>query len=206
MLTLPRALALTACAALAGCAVRPSPPPPAGGDVLPIVRLEAGRPDTLTFSVGTATPARFAPPPGVRVEVLADGRVVVEARDGFADVAFVPFTVGDEAYALAVDAAPGPNRLSLTVEGIDGEDPTLLRFSVRPPSGSGVSLDEEEGVVALLDDRPYPDNAVDAFDGTIVLDLDAAEPGHQRLRLAARTDDRVSNWVELDLVDGRPVD
>ena len=201
---------LAALAVLTGCAGAPGPPaegPPAGGPLLPIVRLEPGRADTLDLAarLGTSAPVRLAETPGLRTEVLDDGRVVVGAADGFADVALVPVQAGSETYALAVDAALARG-LALQVEGPDPEDPSLLRFSVRRPDGGALDLDEEEGVVVLLDDRPYPDNAVDAFGGTAVLDLDAAGPGRARVRLAVRTDGLVSDWVEIGLVDGRPAE
>lgn len=211
--------------ALAGCAAprdgaSPSVPPASDAEqvltVVPVVRVVAGQPDTLALSalLGTATPVRFDPHPDVRLSPLSDGRAVIEARDGFAGLAVVPFRVGGAGYVLAVesvaagDGAGGADRLRLRFEGVDEVDPTLLRFSVRRTTAAGadaaVEIDEEEGVVALLDNRLIDDNAIDAFDETVVLDLDAAGLAPQRLRVAVRTDGLVSNWVEVPLDDGRP--
>ena len=197
---------LAALAALAGCAHAPLAPP-AAEPALPIVRLEPGRTDTLDLGarLGTGAPVHLGEAEGVRTEALGDGRVVIGAESGFADVVLVPVDVGPETYALAVDAARARG-LALRVEGPDPEDPSLLRFSARRAGGGALDLDEEEGVVALLGDRPYPDNAVDAFGGTAVLDLDAAGPGRQRVRLLVRAGGLVSDWVEVVLVDGRPVE
>lgn len=178
-------------------------------DLLPIVRLEAGRADTLAADLFGRGALRFASHPDVRAARLGDGRVVVEALGGFTGLALLPFTASGADYALAVQStaaraeAPG---LRLEVEGLDPADPSLLRFSVRQPGVDAVvELDEEESPVALLDNRPFQDNAVDAFDGVVLLDLDAAGPGDQRLRVAVRTDGLVSNWVEVPLRDGRPL-
>lgn len=98
-------------------------------------------------------------------------------------------------------------RLALDLVGPDPEAPDVLLFSLIRHDASGTEvptgIDEEEGVVALLGNQPFEDNAIDAFEDYVRLDLDAAGPGRQRLRLAARVDGLVSNWVEVDLVDGR---
>jgi hypothetical protein len=200
---MPRVLValLAGSAVLAGCAERPDPE--AADAALPVVRLPPGGAGTVPLPA-LADDARFGPHPDVRAEALDGGRVLLRARDGFAGLALVPFTAGGEAYALAVDAAPARG-LDLVVAGLDPEDPSVLRFSVRRSDGGPVALDEEEGVVALVGDRPYEDNAVDAYDGTALLDLDAAGPGPQRLRLAVREGGRVSRWTEIALLDGRPV-
>lgn len=210
--------ALAGCSTPRGGAASPSPPVVSQDvepvhAVVPVVRVAAGEPDTLLLAdlMGTTAPVRFAPHPDVRLSPIGGGRVVVEARGGFAGLTLIPFEVGGSEYVLAVESeAPDgmAGRLHLRAEGAAPDDASLLRFSVRRTTAAGAdtaaAIDEEEGVVALLDNRPFQDNAVDAFDGTVVLDLDAAGPGPQRLRVAVRADGLVSNWVEVLLFDGRP--
>ncbi len=109
---------------------------------------------------------------------------------------------------LTVEPVP-PGRLVLTLVGMDPETPDLLLLSLTRFDADGhevpTEVEEEEGIIALLGNHPFQDNAVDAYENAVRLDLDAAGPDRQRLRLAARVDGIVSNWVALDLVDGRPV-
>ena len=188
--------ALAGLALLAACAA-PPPAAPADGAVAPIVRVRAGQADTLV-ALG---PATFERHPDVSVQVLADGRVVVAPRAGWSGIALVPF--GGEGGALAVQAVDGPPRLRLRLVGVVDDDPSLVEFAVTRDGGPAVALDEEEGVVALVGDRPFGDNAVDAFADYVVLDLDAAGAGRQTVRLAVRADGDVSDWLAIEVDDGR---
>lgn len=206
-------------AALAGCTGALDAP--ARGDepvesLVPIVRMTAGQPDTLLVRdlIGTDAPARFGEHPNARIVPLGAGRIVVETPGDFSGLAQVPFEVEGARYVLVVESTiEGPGapegELILKLVGVDAEEPDVLAFSVLRLDATGAEvpseLDEETAIVALLDNRPFEDNAIDAFDDYARLDLDAAGPGRQRLRLAARVDGLVSDWIALDLVDGRPV-
>ena len=65
---------------------------------------------------------------------------------------------------------------------------------------------EDTGIVLLVGDRVGSETAVDFDPETRVvgIDLDVAGAGAHRLRVAARADGLVSNWVEVDVVDGQP--
>ena len=195
----PALLSLLGLVACAGPPAAPSPETPA---VLPVVRVEPGRPDTLALG-GAGGIA-----PGVTVVALGDGRSVVAADR--AGLLLVPVGAGR---VLVVDAAPPPptdggaGRLVLRLVGPSPRAPDLLRFDVRRVTASGadttVALDDEEGAVPLVGDRPYGDNAIDAFADYVVLDLDEVGAGRHTVRLAARVDGLVSNWVGAEVVDGR---
>jgi glycosidase len=76
----------------------------------PVVRVVAGRPDTLLAwdLFRTRRPVRFERHPDVAVAPLDGGRIVVTARAGFTGLATVPFSMGGAAYALAVESAQLP--------------------------------------------------------------------------------------------------
>ena len=188
--------ALAALALLAGCAA-PPPAAPADDALAPIVRVRAGQADTLAALGADA----FEGHPDVSVRTLADGRVVVAPRAGWSGVALVPF--GAEGGVLAVQAADGPPRLRLRLVGVVDDDPSLVEFAVARADGSAVALDEEEGVVALVGDRPFGDNAVDAFGDYVFLDLDAVGAGRQTVRLAVRAGGDVSDWLAVEVADRR---
>ncbi|HEX8386712.1 MAG TPA: alpha-amylase family glycosyl hydrolase [Rubricoccaceae bacterium] len=110
-------LALLVCAA--GCAAgRPDAVDvPAAGPaetslaaVAPVVRVVAGRPDTLVVAdlLGPGREARWGESADVSARDAGDGRVVIAAREGFSGLAVVPFTVDGAAYGLAVEAAVEP--------------------------------------------------------------------------------------------------
>ena len=188
-------------AVLAGCA-GPAPTPPADVDaaLAPIVRVRAGRADTLAAPLGAAS---FGDHPDVGVRALGDGRVVVEPRAGWSGVALVPFRAGGADGVLAVQATDGAPGLRLRLVGVADDDPSLLEFAVRRADGEAVALDEEEGVVALVGDRPFGDNAIDAFGDYVFLDLDETGAGRQTVRLAVRAGGAVSNWLAVEVEDGR---
>ena len=183
-------------AVLAGCAAPPAASPASSGAAFPVVQVGAGRADTLdAAALGGAT---LGSHPDVGVRPLGDGRVVVAPRAGWSGAALVPAGAGD---VVAVAAPPGGLRLRLV--GPDAEDPSLVEFAVARDGGGPVLLDEEEGVVALVGDRPYGDNAIDAFQDYVFLDLDDAGAGRRTVRLAVRDGGEVSNWLAVEVEDGR---
>ena len=163
--------------------------------------------------------------------VFADGRRLALTADGDAWTGRTTLPTGRHLYRLDVDGRsvldPGApaatvdgvaynvvevgaeGRLTLSLVGVDPESPDLLRFSLRRTDAAGAEvfseIEEETGVVALLDGQVFQDNAIDAFDDYVVLDLDAAGRGRQRLRVIAQAEGLVSDWITVDLVDGRPV-
>lgn len=199
-------LGLVLAASLVGCAA-PAPPsdsstvalPSADAALVPIARVRAGRVDTVAIALSDAT---FGSASGVEVRDLGGGLVAVTTGAGWPGVSLVPFRAGGEEAALAV-ASTAPPGLQLRLVGVAADDPSLLEFSLRRPDGAPFEIDEEEGVVALLGDRAFGDNAIDAFDDYVFLDLDAAGAGRQTLRLAARADGLVSNWLAVEVEDGR---
>lgn len=135
--------------------------------------------------------------------LVVDGEEIPDPEAGAA----VTDSAGVASSLLVV--APPPERLHLRLVGPDEADPSVLRLAVHRLGADGrpafVDIDEEEGVVALVDNRLLNDNAVDADFDDVGLDLDAAGAGPSRLRVAVHTDDGlVSNWVEVPLRDGRP--
>ncbi|MDT0630309.1 hypothetical protein [Rubrivirga litoralis] len=200
---LPVHVGFVALLLLAGCAgVRPAPPESTGAGLVPVLRVEAGRADTLDAApLGAGGAAAFGAHPDVQVAPADGTRVVVRPRAGWAGVALVPFRAGGaDGVVAVVGGAPG---LRLRFVGVDAGDPSLVEFALDQDGGGAPDLDEEEGVVALVGDRPFGDNAIDAFQDRVVLDLDAAGAGRQTVRLAARADGRVSNWVAIEVADGR---
>lgn len=208
--------ALALLAALAGCAggAPPAAPPPAAvpdadAVLAPVLRVEAGRADTLDAApLGAGGAVAFGAHPDVTVTPAGGTRVAVAARAGWSGIALVPFrTAGDPGAgrAVAVQAVRpgGAGALRLRLVGVPRHDPSLVEFAVARADGGPVELDEEEGVVALVGDRVYGDNAVDAFEDYVFLDLDAVGAGRQTVRLAVRTDDAASGWLAVEVEDGR---
>jgi glycosidase len=78
--------------------------------VAPVVRVVAGRPDTLVAAdlLGPGREAEWGETADVSARDAGDGRVVIAARDGFSGLAVVPYTVDGEAGGLAVEAAVEP--------------------------------------------------------------------------------------------------
>ena len=200
-MTRPARLSLVLLAVVVGCA-GPAPTPPADVDagLAPIVRVRAGRADTLAAPFGATS---FEAHPDVSVRALGDGRVVVEPRAGWSGVALVPFQTAEADGVLAVEATDAAPGLRLRLVGVADDDPSLLEFAVRREGGGAVLLDEEEGVVALVGDRRFEDNAIDAFQDYVFLDLDETGAGRQTVRLAARAGGAVSNWLAVEVEDGR---
>jgi len=113
-------------ALVAGCATAPPVTPPAaapaspapmadaadplGGVVVPVVRVVAGRADTLVAAdlFGRDLSVTWGTHADVRVTPASGGRLAVVARDGFSGVALVPFTVAGETRVLAVQASVEP--------------------------------------------------------------------------------------------------
>ncbi len=206
-----RRLALALLLPLAGCTAGRQPTADPADGPLPVVRVTAGVPDTLALG-GRLGGARFGAHPSARVRALRDGRVVVETPAGFSGLAQVPLA-GRDAVLVVESRVEGPDApsgtLRLDLDGPDPEHPDILQLTLTRLDAAGrevpSGIDEEAGIVALLGDRPFQDNAIDAHENLVRLDLDAAGPGRQRLRLAARVGGLVSNWIALDLVDGRLV-
>ncbi|MFN3597089.1 MAG: alpha-amylase family glycosyl hydrolase [Rubricoccaceae bacterium] len=96
--------------------------------VVPVVRLVAGRADTLDAYdlLGTDAAPAFGPHPDVEARFEA-GRIVLRARAGFEGVAAIPFALGGQAYALAAEAATEPLVTFVF-------DPDLARPRVPPPT------------------------------------------------------------------------
>ena len=218
-LVLARLAGSVALAVLAGCAgAPPSAPPPAAGKaavpaadagLAPVLRVEAGRADTLDAApLGAGGAAAFGDHPDVTVVPVGGTRVAVTPRAGWAGIALVPFRVTGSAGAegtIAVQAVrPGEaGGLRLRLVGVPDHDPSLVEFAVGRTDGSPIELDEEEGVVALVGDRPFGDNAIDAFEDYVFLDLDATGPGRQTVRLAVRTADETSDWLAVEVEGDR---
>ena len=119
------------------------------------------------------------------MRALGDGRVVVEPRAGWSGVALVPFQTRARRTACSRSRRRTPRSgLRLRLVGVADDDPSLLEFAVRREGGGAVLLDEEEGVVALVGDRRFEDNAIDAFQDYVFLDLDETGAGRQTVRLA----------------------
>lgn len=284
-------------------------PDPLGGVVVPVVRVVAGRADTLVAAdlLGRALDVTWGTHADVRVTPASGGRIAVTARDGFAGVALVPFTVAGERFALAVQSAvepevtfrfapdlrpgqappadvfvigafndwsrtadrlargadgafaltrrvpPGRYEYKFTADGAEvmdparpdsvanpfgaynnvltvrgaGEaprvswhaapfrgDPSLLAVRVVPAAGRAMELvdpddaeeeftDETAVGVLLAGNREIPTEAIATVVDTLVVDLDALPPGAQRLRVAVRHGETVSNWIALDVRDRR---
>ena len=165
-----------------------------------------GRPVLLEDPDGDGTQERtFTLAPGTyRYRLVVDGVAEPDpaAPEAVTDTAGV-------AYSVRTVAPASPGRLHLRLVGSEADDPSLLRFAVHRLDADGApvpaDVDEEEGVVALLDNRLIDDNAVDANFDEVTLDLDAAEVGPLTLRIAVRAHGLVSNWVEVPLVDGQVV-
>ena len=197
-------LCLVLLLAAAGC----SPEAPEAPDVVPVVRVQAGAARAVAVArvLGSAASVRLDPPAGVRARAAADGRLEISADR--AGLVTVPFQTDRQSGVLAVHAVGAEGALRLAIVGVEPEHPDVLRFAVTRLDRTGrpvpPGLDDEGSVVALVGDALYPENAVDAFDDYVRLDLDAVGLGRHRLRVAAQVDGLVSNWIGLDLVDGRP--
>ena len=205
--------ALTAAGCAPHAAPRPPAPPPdaslaladtASGpvaDPLPIVALRDGRSDTLALGALVGAPVTFLDHPDATVDPVGDGRVVLRVAPDAPAPVLVPFEAGGVRYVIATrpDEAPG---LRLRLDGFDAADPSLLVFVAARHDGAPPALDDEDGV-ALAGNRILEENALDVFEDRLVLDLDAVGPGRRRIRVIAAPPDAVSNWVEVDVVDGR---
>ena len=115
-----RRLLLSSLVVLAGCAASdslaperasPAPAGPVADDrpPAPVVRLVAGRPDTVVVAdlfAGAQSVSVPSPDGPVRARSLGDGRLVLEAEA--MGLALVPLVVDGEAVALAVEAAVQP--------------------------------------------------------------------------------------------------
>lgn len=218
-----RLLPLLLAAALVGCGPgdtdAPAPPPDASlaladtasGPLrgpLPEIELRRGQSDTLVVAtlLGTDAETTFPPAPGVEVDSLGDGRVVIRVSDEAPRPVLVPVEVGGIGYVLVGRDVPAIRpSLALRVEGLDPTDPSLLVFTARATDGSEVMLDDEDGV-ALVDDRVLEENALDIHADRLVLDLDAVGPGRRRLRVIAASPDAVSDWAEVEVENGRLVE
>ena len=140
-----RRLALVSAVALAGCSgpiSSVSPPPsvppatqahaPQAHDplaaVVPVLRVVAGRPDTLVALdlLGTDAPVA-APADGgpVRLRVLDRERLVVEAAPGAAGLHTVPITVGAAPAVLAVEVAVEPEVTFRFTPDLTAADPAV---------------------------------------------------------------------------------
>ena len=202
----PTALALLV--ALAGCAggVPPAAPPPVDAGLAPVLRVEAGRADTLDAApLGAGGAVAFGAHPDVALASAGGTRVAVRPRAGWSGIALVPFETAADAGVVAVHAvtAGGAGGLALRFVGVADHDPSLVEFAVRRADGGPVELDEEEGVVALVGDDVFGDNAVDAFEDYVFLDLDAVGAGRRTVRLAVRGDGLTSDWLAVEAEDGR---
>lgn len=209
---LPGLLAALAVAAVGGCSALPFPaapeaPPPAVDAPLPAVTVRPG--STAVVDVSRYAPVAVDPPPGLDVDVSADGWATVRVGDGFRGLALVPFTSGGERYAIAVQHPAGAGALDLRRLGLRAEDPTVLELALRQRGVDGrevaLTVDEDTGIVLLVGDRIGSETAVDFDPETQVVgvDLDVTGAGAHRLRVAARADGLVSNWIEVVVVDGR---
>ena len=107
-----RTAPLLLAAALGSCtagldASLPAPALPEPVDeIVPVVHVVAGRPDTLAVRalLGTEAAVRFGRHPDVTVAPVGADSVAVYARPRFAGLAVVPFWVGGAEYALAVQS------------------------------------------------------------------------------------------------------
>lgn len=169
------AAALGSCSAGLDAALSPEPPasvavlPEPVEAVVPVVRVVAGRPDTLATRglLGTDAPARFGRHPDVTVRPVGADSVVVYARPRFAGLAVVPFDVGGAAYALAVQAEVHP-------EVTFAYEPVARPLQVTPRP--------EVGVVGTFNGwRPEP-LADEDGDGTLERTV-ALAPGEYAYRL-----------------------
>lgn len=205
--------------AVVGCGPSDAPPAPppdaslaladtASGPLagpLPSVAIRDGRSDTLAVAdlLGTDAAATFPAQDGVEVEAMGDGRIVIRVADDATRPVLIPVEVGGVGYVLVAREAGAPSpSLALAVEGVDPADPSLLVFRARSADGSDLMLDDEDGL-GLVDDRRLEENALDIFADRLVLDLDAVGPGRRRIRVIAASPDAVSDWAEVDVVDGR---
>lgn len=207
---------------MVGCTSRDAPPapPPAASLALadtasgplsaPLLAVEirGGTSDTLSVAglLGTDDAVTFLPHPGAEVDTLGDGRVVVRVAEDAPRPVLIPVEVGGVGYVLVArdvpDRAPA---LTLRVDGLDPADPSLLVFTARAADGPALMLDDEDGI-GLVDDRRLEENALDIHADRLVVDLDAVGPGRRRVRVIATPPGAVSNWAEVEVVDGQLVE
>jgi len=112
---------------------------------------------------------------------------------------------------LAVQNPAGGGSLAFRRIGLRTGDPSVLEFALAQFGLDGaaapLTVDEDTGIVLLVGDHEASETAVD-FDpeaGVVGVDLDVAGPGTHHLRLAARADGLVSDWVEVTVQDRRLV-
>ena len=166
----------------------------------------------------SATPLRPAPdgalaatvpvaPGRYEYKLTVDGAEVLDpaSRDSVAN----PFGAYNNVLVVppAVDGG-----LRARVVAAASDDPSLLVLDVRSVAADGAEslpaeVDDDDGAVVLDGNRVLDDNAVyfDPDAGRISIDLDALQPGARRLRIAVRDGARVSPWVEVPVIDRRPV-
>ncbi|PAP75194.1 hypothetical protein [Rubrivirga marina] len=203
------ALQWSSCAGSPGSSDAPavSPDAPAVETPLPVVTVSPGR--VATVDMSRYASVVFEPPAGIDVDVSEGGEASIRVGDGFRGLDLVPFAAGSQRYAVAVQNPTGSGRLALDRVGIRPDDPSVLDLDLRQFDADGqrteLTVDEDTGVVVLLGDRVASDNSVDLdpATGRLGVDLDVAGPGAHRLRVAARADGLVSEWVAVDVVDGR---
>ena len=187
-------------AALLGLGACAGPPAPAPDAPRPLLRLAPSAADTV--AVGAA--GRVWATDGLAAEVLPDGRLAVRSGAGFVGVGLVHLGGGA---VLAVQSTEADEALRLDVVGPRPGDPSVLDLRLSADGPGGLPDLEEEDAVALWGDALVSDNAydVDAGGGVVGVDLDAVGPGRGRLRVVVRTGRTVSNWVEVEVADRRPV-
>lgn len=169
------AAALGSCTAGLDASLDPSSPaataalPEPVEDVVPVVHVVAGRPDTLAVAdlLGADLAVRFGRDPDVTVGKAGPDSVVVAARPGFSGLAVVPFMAGGADYALAVQSAVWPE-MTITYT------PYVRPLQVMPRPEVDVVGDFSDGVPVRLED---PDG-----DGTQTRTF-TLEPGTYRYRL-----------------------
>ena len=196
------ALLTAALVGLAACAPAPPSGPASGPAPLPIVRLAPGAADTV--DVRHLDVVAASAPDGLRAALLADGRLVVRAGPGFEGIDFVQ--LGGE-HVLPVQSNNARDDVQLSLVGPRPGDPSVLDVAFRyVGAGEPPELDEEDAV-ALWGDEVVSDNAsdVDVADGVVGVDLDAVGTERRRLRVAVRSGALVSNWVEVEVENRRPV-
>lgn len=239
VLSMLRSLSFALAVVLAGCTGAAPPAPseavaetgvqPERRDplqtVVPVVRLAAGRADTLLARdlLGTDAPVLIPPAPtrAVRGEVLRGGRLRLSATPSARGLYTLPIRVDGAPLALAVEVVGDPGlprgsgrALRLRVLGTSQADSSWLLLTLMSVAADGTEsppdeLDDEEAIIALDGNRPLDPAAVflDPASGRLEVDLDDLAPGLRRLRLAARGtepgDARISEWVELPVRDHR---